>query len=367
VKLAEIAAALSAPVTGSADVEVDRFVSPERVERETDLALAFTEAAAAAIADGPGLAAIATADLTLPAGFPENRIVVEHGHQAMATLTRLFAPAETQPAGIHETAVVADDAEIAEDASIGPLAVIGSRSVVGPGTRIGAHVTIGAAVRIGANCRIHAGVRIEDRVLIGDRVIIHGNAVIGADGFSFVADEVPTAADLFRPKRPDQPTTDHVKILSIGTVILEDDVEVGAGTAIDRGTLGPTVVGARTKIDNLVQIGHNSTIGTDCLIAGTVAISGSVTIGNGAMFGGATIVADHITVGERAVVGFLSGVARDLPAEEIVLGSPAERADRYMKVVAMTRLERLKQLYDDVRALKKANAARDDEADKDDS
>ena len=178
---------------------------------------------------------------------------------------------------------------------IGAYVVIGARCKIGAGTAILPHVTVGSDVAIGKEGLFHPGVRIGDRVKIGDRVIVHANVVIGSDGFSFAPDlNSPTGF-----------TADVVvtRIHSLGNVEIGDDVEIGAGTTIDRSTLETTRIGRGTKIDNLVHIGHNVVIGESCILAGMVGISGSVTIGNRVRIAGRAGISDHVRIGEEAVIG----------------------------------------------------------------
>jgi UDP-3-O-[3-hydroxymyristoyl] glucosamine N-acyltransferase len=219
--------------------------------------------------------------------------------------------------------VVARDAVIDPSASIGAYVVIGAGSRIGARTRILPHVTIGAGVMIGADGLIHAGVRIGDRVTCGDRVIVQPNAAIGGDGFSFIPVR-GRDGELASHSTP-------LRIHSLGVVILEDDVEIGAGTTIDRATLQATRIGRGTKIDNQVQVGHNVTIGECCLIAGMSGISGSVTLGDRVLVGGGVGIADHVTVGSDAMLGAGSGIATNVAPGLRVWGSPAQPHDRALE------------------------------------
>ena len=193
--------------------------------------------------------------------------------------------------------------------TVDPLAVIGPRAEIGAGTLIGAGAVIGPDVRIGRNCAIGAGATML-HALIGDRVIIHPGARIGQDGFGYLP----------------QPARAIRKIPQTRRVIIQDDVEIGANTTIDRGATRDTVIGEGTKIDNLVQIGHNCSIGRHCLIVSQVGISGSATVGDFVMLGGQVGVADHITIGAGAMLGARAGVMSDVPAGARWGGFPAEPA-----------------------------------------
>jgi UDP-3-O-[3-hydroxymyristoyl] glucosamine N-acyltransferase len=183
------------------------------------------------------------------------------------------------------------------------------------------HVTIGADVSIGTDCMIHPGVRIADHAEMGDRIIVHPNVVIGSAGFSFVPGSRDGASDLLYPQR----------IHSLGKVIIEDDVEIGAGTTIDRATMSVTRIGRGTKIDNLVQIAHNVTIGQGCLICAMAGISGSVKIGDRVLLGGRAGIADHVTIGSDAAVAAGSGVGTNVPAGTQVSGYPAVKHERSLE------------------------------------
>jgi len=252
-KMKDIAEALSAQLVGDGTISVDRIVHPDDANRPSDLAIAMTADAAVALANTRAEAIVVSAKRTLPAGRFKAAILIEHARMVLATLTALFDAGPAQPVGIHPTAVVAPDATLGEGASIGPYVVIGPRSRIGAQTTILPHVSIGADAVIGERGLVHCGVRIGDRVVIGDGVIVHGNAVIGSDGFSFAPE--------LGPRMPYPPELVLTRVHSLGNVIIGDDVEIGAGTTIDRSTLQATRIGNGTKIDNHVHIGHNVKIG----------------------------------------------------------------------------------------------------------
>ncbi|MFN0135058.1 MAG: UDP-3-O-(3-hydroxymyristoyl)glucosamine N-acyltransferase [Phycisphaerae bacterium] len=211
----------------------------------------------------------------------------------------------TVPIGVHRTAVVAEDAVI-DGACIGPHATICAGAIVGAGTQLHAGVYVGNGARIGRDCILWPGSVVRDRCILGDRVTLQPNAIIGADGFGF----------LFRDGK-------HVKVPQVGTVLIEDDVEIGANSCVDRAKSGVTRIGRGTKIDNLVQIGHNCNIGEDCMIVAQVGISGSVTTGNYCVFAGQAGVSDHIKVGNAVQVGAQACLFGDADDGEVLLGTPA--------------------------------------------
>jgi UDP-3-O-[3-hydroxymyristoyl] glucosamine N-acyltransferase len=208
-------------------------------------------------------------------------------------------------------------------------------------------VSVGAEVEIGEKALLHPGVNVGDRCKIGNRVIIQPGACIGGDGFSFVTPE-PGNVEAARQKKQIAQTADsnreNVRINSIGHVVIEDDVEIGAGTCIDRATLGETKIGRGTKIDNLVQIGHNVTVGQNCLIVAQVGMGGSAKIGERAVLGGQAGVPDHFTVGDDAVVVAQSGLPGDVQPRQTVIGSPAMPVREYLQQqMNFRRLPRLNQ------------------------
>jgi len=219
-------------------------------------------------------------------------------------LIALFHPPARPVPGIATSAVVAPDARVAPSASVGALAVIDAGAVVGEGVQIHPLVYVGPGAVIGDGSVLYPHVVVRDRVTLGRRVIVHPGAVIGADGFGYVR-----AGAAYR------------KLPQVGGVRVEDDVEIGANTTIDRGMLGDTVVRRGTKIDNLVQVAHNVEVGEDAILAAQVGIAGSSRVGRGAVLLGQVGVADHVTVGEGAVLGAQCGVAQDVPAGERLTGT----------------------------------------------
>jgi UDP-3-O-[3-hydroxymyristoyl] glucosamine N-acyltransferase len=258
---------------------------------------------------------------------PRNLVVLETSqpYPAFVAVSRRLFGNFLRPSSLFATTGRAASAQIDPTArietgvTIDPLAVIGPRAEIGSGTLIGPGVVIGPDVRIGRDCAIGAHVSIL-HALIGDRVILHPGVRLGQDGFGFL------------PSRHG-----HQKIPQTRRVIIQDDVEIGANTTIDRGATRDTVIGEGTKIDNLVQIGHNVCIGRHCLIVSQVGISGSVTVGDYAMLGGQAGVADHIAIGEGAVIGARAGVMSNVPAGGRWVGYPAEPVIEWKRGVATLR------------------------------
>jgi UDP-3-O-[3-hydroxymyristoyl] glucosamine N-acyltransferase len=250
--------------------------------------------------------------------FPgRNLLVCRQPYLALARALGLFYPAEQPAAGVHPSAVVAEDVVVGEGASIGPQCVVGAGSLIGAATIIGAGCVLGRGVVIGVGCNIHPRVVIEDRCRIGDRCIIHSGTVVGADGFGFA-------------------TVDgvHHKVPQVGIVVLEDDVEIGANVCIDRAALGETRIGRGTKVDNLVQIAHNVQIGEHCLLVAQVGISGSTEIGHHSVLAGQAGVVGHIKIGSGVVVTARAGVIKDVPDGVTVAGFPARSHREWLKINA---------------------------------
>jgi UDP-3-O-[3-hydroxymyristoyl] glucosamine N-acyltransferase len=349
--LTDIAWAIGAQVVGDGSFVVRRVAHPLMAEAPDTLALAMeggaertlprTKAGAAAVAES---GAAALADL-------KGGIVVKRPRYALAQLLQLFdVPPVTAP-GIHPSAIVDATATVEASASIGPLCHVGPEARVGARARLLAQVTVGAGAVVGAECLVHSGARIGERCVLGQRVIVQPNAMIGADGFGFVTPEKGSIESAKETGgRVEAQNTAIVRINSIGNVVIGDDVEIGAGTCIDRGTLGATRIGRGTKIDNLVQIGHNCTIGENCLIAGQTGISGSVTVGNRVTLAGGVGVADHVTIGDDAIVMARSGVGVHVPPREVWGGYPAMPRDEAAKVFMNSR--RLPRVLRDLEELK---------------
>jgi UDP-3-O-[3-hydroxymyristoyl] glucosamine N-acyltransferase len=276
-------------------------------------------------------------DSTASACIIAEDFVVENVPESMALLVctdpelsfikavELLHPASVYSPQIAPQAVLDNNVKLANDVYIGPYAVIGENTNIGDGSVILAGVYMGKNVKIGKNCRIYPYAVIYDGVVVGDNVIIHSGAIIGADGFGYK----------FRNNM-------HVKVPQVGNVIIDDNVEVGANTCIDRGALGSTTIGAGSKIDNLVQIGHNNKVGKNVIMCGLTGVSGSCNIEDYAILAGSSGVADHVTIGSGAVVMARSGVAGDVKAGAQVFGSPAkDKKTAYKEQIALSKLPEL--------------------------
>ena len=237
---------------------------------------------------------------------PGTRIVVADPHKAIHTVAARLYPQEEHPPGIHPTAVIGEGAVLGAGVSIGPYAVLGRRVTLGARAVVGAGAIIGDDVTVGDDGVLDAHVTVYPGCTLGARVLLKSGAVIGGPGFGYTeGDQGPS------------------RLLHVGAVILEDDVEVGSHTCIDRGSLGDTTVGRGTKIDNLVQVAHNVRIGPRCLIAGQAGMAGSSHLGQGVLIGGGGRISGHLTVGDGARVGGGAGVTSNIPAGEAWSGYPA--------------------------------------------
>jgi UDP-3-O-[3-hydroxymyristoyl] glucosamine N-acyltransferase len=234
------------------------------------------------------------------------RIVVPAPHDAMLSLLATLYPAPPQESGIHPTAVIGRGARLGEDVWLGPHAVVGGGAVIGNGSRIEAHAVIGAGVTVGADCHVYPGTTLYPGTAIGDRVRLHAGVRLGSDGFGYV----------FRQGK-------HDKIPHVGRCIVESDVEIGANSTVDRGSIDDTVIGAGTKIDNLVHIAHNVRVGRLCLIMAQVGIAGSARVEDGCIVAGQAGIAGHQTIGRGARVAAQAGVFGSVPAGETWSGYPA--------------------------------------------
>ena len=267
-------------------------------------------------------------------GLPGPLLRSRFPQRALISLLQLFHPAPAVTPGVHPSALVAPTARVHPEASVGAFSVLEDGVVIGRRARLFPFVYIGEGVEVGEETLLYPHVIIREGIRIGRRVIIHPGTVVGADGFGYAFDGAA-----------------HQKIPQVGGVILEDDVEVGANAAIDRATLGHTVIRRGTKVDNLVQIGHNVEIGEDAIVVAQAGISGSSRVGNRAVVGGQAGLADHVTVGEDARVGPQSGVPRDLEAGQDYMGTPARPAAETRRIFAA--IPRLPELLKRVRFLER--------------
>jgi UDP-3-O-[3-hydroxymyristoyl] glucosamine N-acyltransferase len=311
----DLAEAIGATVEGDASVELTGVAAPERASTSDLIFVDSPKHAARAETS-------ATKCVVLPPGLTvagKTVLRTENVKVAFAKAATLLREPSIIAKGIHPTAVVAPLAKIAPSASIGPYAVIGEDTHIGEHTQIGAHCFIGAATWVGDNCRIHPRVTLYANMRIGNRVEIHSGAVVGADGFGYAYGEGR-----------------HWKFPQVGIVEIADDVEVGANTTIDRGSLDDTRIADGVKIDNLVHVGHNVQIGAHTVIAAQTGISGSSVLGHHVIVGGQVGIADHCTLEDNSIAGAQAGVptGKTIRSGQVVWGTPARRLDKFKEQYA---------------------------------
>lgn len=270
-------------------------------------------------------AAVISAGLHAKGHDPEKRalIVVDNAELAMAELLRLFSPSSAGPEeGVHPTAFVHPTAQVGEGARIGAHVSVERDAIIGQGVTLHAGVRIGPEVVIGDHSALHANSVVEARCVLGREVILHANVTIGADGFGY---------------RPAGDGRSLVKVPHIGNVRIEDHVEIGANSCVDRGKFSSTVVGRGTKIDNLVQIAHNCRVGRWCVLSGQSGLAGSVTVGDFVQIGAKAGIAEGLTIGDRARIGASAGVIKNVEPGKTVLGQPAEESRQALRQAAALR------------------------------
>ncbi len=358
-----IAKALGADAVGDVSIAVSGAAEPAAAGLD-DLAMAMTPAYGARLAEGRARAAVLWPGADWQALGLKAAIFAPRGRLAMARLTQMLDPGPDIAAGIHPTAIIDPTARIAPDVAIGPFTVIGPDADIGSGTRIAGQATIGRSTRIGRDGLVLAGVRIGPNVRIGDRIIVQPNAVIGGDGFSFVTatlSQVENARATLGKGAVTVPA-DPIwhRIHSLGGVEIGNDVEVGACSTIDAGTIRATRIGNGTKIDNLVMVGHNVTVGEHCLLCAHVGIAGSVTVGDRTVMGGKVGISDNLTIGDDVVLTGGSVILTNVPSGRVMMGYPATKID--LNIDSYKALRRLPRLLRDVVTRQKA-VSKPDESD----
>ncbi|MBQ9688703.1 UDP-3-O-(3-hydroxymyristoyl)glucosamine N-acyltransferase, partial [bacterium] len=303
------------------DAEIKQ-IAPPLLSDENTLALALGEEEIENLAKSKAKAALVPLGVNLES---ISTIEVERPRLAMMKLLHVFYKEPETEVGIHPTAVVHETAKLGQNVSIGPNVVVSRDVQIGDNTKIMANSYIGSGAKIGTNCFFHANVNISDRVIIGNDVILHHGVALGADGFSFVT-ENPDNIEQARKDgsiKEENVSQKIFKIPSIGSVVIGNNVEIGANTTIDRGTIENTTIGDDTKIDDQVMIGHNCRIGKGCLIVSQVGIAGSCVIGDRVVLAGQAGLADHINIGNDSIVVAKAGVTKSFPEKSIVIGIPA--------------------------------------------
>ncbi len=344
--LGELSDALGGECIGDAGFVI-RGVKPLAVAGADDLSFVTNpKYVAAAKTTQAGALLIAKDSGLESAGLNAGLIVVDDPHLALARVLELGFPESNRETGVHPTAIVGKGCTMGADTSVGPYCVVGDDVVLGDRVRLGARVNVGDGCVLGADSAIYPGVVLYDRVVMGQRCVVHSGAVIGSDGFGYAsATGLPT------------------KIRQVGRVVLGDDVEVGANSAIDRAMLEETVIGSGTKIDNLVQVGHNVVVGEGCLLCGQAGIAGSAVLGDRVVLAGQAGVSGHLEVGSGVQVAAKSAVLQTTTPGSIVAGIPARPIRDWQRQDVATK--RLPELMRRVRQLERAQEVKDVDSDQD--
>jgi len=347
--LAQIAAFVGGRVEGPPDLTVSGMSPSPHDASENDIALAFEKRYL------KELDSFRAAALVVREGVQSKKplVLVERPNLAIYKMLSALKPKLYVPEnGVHPTAVIHPSALIDSSVAIGPYVVIGEKTKIGKKTTIMAGTIIGGEVEVGDDCIFHPGCLIADRVKIGHRVILQQGASIGSDGFGYVTEQVSNLELRLNGKSQfsNEPNP-HLKIPQIGSVVIEDDVEIGSNSTIARATIGATTVGMGTKIDNLVMVAHNCRIGREVLLVAQVGIAGSCVVGNRAILAGQVGVADHVSIGDDAVLEGQAGVMKDVGAGEVQVGAPAMPVRDFFTARALER--KLPKLFDEVRELKR--------------
>lgn len=351
--LTQIADAIGAVVVGDANLVVTGLSEPQSAKAD-DLALATNSKYAQSLSQGAAKAALLWDGADWQALGLLGAIIPNRPRFAMAGLSKLADQGQGFGGGIHPMAIVDPSAKLGANVSVGPFSIVMQGAEIGDNTVIGPQCFVGMDARIGRDGFLREGGKIGSRVVIGDRFIGQPNIVIGGDGFSFVTEDVSNVENVRATlgDQGDAKSQSWTRIHSLGAVSIGDDVEIGAGCAIDKGTIRSTRIGDRTKLDNLVHIGHNVVIGNDCLICGQVGIAGSSTVGNNVVLAGQTGVNDNIFIGDNVIAGGASKIFTNVPSGRAILGSPAMKMETHVE--SYKAIRRLPRLFRDVAAIKAA-------------
>ncbi len=317
IKAEEIAEIVSGKVIGNPDVTVTG-ISGIKEATKGDVTFLANQKYIQLLESTQASVIITSPDMNIPQGIDKTFILTDNPSLAFAKLVEYWFPQEVDhPKGVHPTAIIGKDVVLGKNVAIGAYVIIEKGVEIGDNTIIYAGTYIGHDTKIGSDCLIYPNVSIRERISIGNRVIIHSGTVIGSDGFGFA-----TVKGV------------HHRIPQIGTVVIEDDVEIGANVTIDRARFDKTIIGRGTKIDNLVQIAHNVVIGENSIIVAQAGISGSTIIGKGVILAGQAGVVGHISIGDGSIVGAQSGVTKSVPPGTVVLGSPARPISITKRIIA---------------------------------
>ena len=340
----EIANALGTEAQGDLSIMLDGAAEPAAASPD-QLALAMTPAYGALLAQGQARVAVVWPGCDWQELGLEAAIFAPRARLAMAQLTQMLDQPLIEFEGIHPTAVI-DGAILGEDVTIGPFTYVGPEAVIGRGTKIGAHVSISGGSKIGQDCTILNGVRVQRRVTIGDRCTFQPNAVIGGDGFSFVTtqesnvEKLRADINVGRLSPPEDATQNRIH--SLGGVVIGNDVEVGACTTIDAGTIRATKIGDGCKFDNQCQIGHNAVLGRDCLMAGHSGVAGSSVLGDRVVLAGQSGIGDNLKIGNDVIATAKAAVLSNVQDGQIIMPLPSVKKDKQLEIYkSLLRLPRL--------------------------
>ena len=353
----DIAQSLGARAEGDTSLVVHSVAEPAMAGAD-QLALAMKPEFASDLTESAAQAAMMWDGADWQAFGLKAAILAPRPRFAMAGLSAMMDPEPAPEPGVHPSAFVDPAAVLGADVSVGPLAVIEAGAQIGAGSVVGAHAFVGRDAVIGPDARLREHVSVGARVCIGARFIAQPGARVGGDGFSFVTPE-QNAVERVRDTLGDAghgTAQSWARIHSLGSVQIGDDVELGANSCIDRGTVRDTIVGNGCKFDNLAQIGHNVVIGDDCMICAQVGVAGSTRIGRNVVLGGQTGVSDNVFVGDNVITGGATKVLSNVPAGRVMLGYPAIKMDKQIELHKL--LRRLPRLFADVASLQKGVSKR---------
>ncbi len=332
-KVSTIAERLGLSVEGDARIEI-AGVAPLSVAGESDLSFLSNPRYRETAKSSAAGAIVVSGETTLPG---HTLLIAGNPYLAFARAIELFHPPRIFEGGIHPTALVGKECSFAPSCHVGPYVVIGDRAVIGEGSVIEAGCVVGRDCVIGERCRLYPRVVLYDDTRLGNEVILHSGVVVGSDGFGFAHDGGR-----------------YVKVPQIGRAVVEDSVEIGANSTVDRGALQETRIGGGTKIDNLVQVAHNVRIGHSCILVAQSGISGSTSLGEGVILAGQSGIVGHVTIGDGTRIGAKSAVTKSLPAGSFVTGHPAQPHRKWLKERAMA--ARLEEIINRLRALESNHA-----------
>ena len=329
----QIASVIGGKIEGDKDAKVRTFA---KIEEGVEGAISFLSNPKYThyIYDTKSSVVIVNEDVELEGTVAPTLIRVKNAYESIAQLLQIYEASKPKKTGVSPQAYISPTAKLGKDCYVGPFACIGEGTVIGDGCQIYPHAVVGDNVKMGNSCILYPNTTVYQGCKIGNNVTLHAGSVIGADGFGFA------------------PNADgYDKIPQIGIVTIEDNVEIGANTCVDRSTMGSTVIRKGVKLDNLVQVAHNVEIGENTVMSAQVGIAGSTKVGSWCMFGGQVGIAGHITIGDKTFLGAQSGVPGSLKGGEELIGTPPMNPRNYFKSQAIFR--RLPDMYKELEALKK--------------